>query len=159
MSIFEEMGFPAIDSKDALLSEQVAYNIAMAYSLLAKKIAKEYQQFGLTPAKINVLMILRHIGKEDGLQQNDISAKLIVTGSNTTGLIDRLESEGLVERFKIKDRRVNKVRITKKGIDLVEKVWPLHLKRTEETVQALTKPEMLTLVGLITKLRKGMQSK
>lgn len=159
MSIFEEMGFPAIKSKDALLSEQVAYNIAMAYTLLAKKIAKEYKEFSLTPAKINVLMILRHIGKEEGLQQNDISAKLIVTGSNTTGLIDRLESEGLVERFKVKDRRVNKVRITKKGIDLVEKVWPLHLKRTEEAVGSLTKSEMLSLVELLTKLRKGLQTK
>jgi len=158
MSIFEEMGFPAIKSKDSLLSEQVAYNIAMAYSLLTKRIAKEYKPFGLTPAKINVLMVLRHIGKEEGLQQNEISAKLIVTGSNITGLIDRLEKEGLVERLKVKDRRVNKVKITKKGIDLVEKVWPLHLKRAEETVQALTKSEMLTLVELVTKLRKGMQS-
>ena len=158
MSIFEEMGFPAIESKDALLSEQVVYNIAMAYNMFAKIIVKEYKEFNLTPAKINVLMVLRHIGKEEGLQQNDISGKLIVSGSNITGLIDRLEKEGLVERLKVQDRRVNKVRITKKGIALVEKVWPLHLKEAEETTKALSKSEMLNLVELVTKLRKGMRA-
>ena len=66
-------------------------------------------------------MVIKHIGKEKGMKQVDISKNLILTPSNITKLIDKLEKEKLVTRSAPSgDRRVNIVTITEKGSRLVD---------------------------------------
>jgi DNA-binding MarR family transcriptional regulator len=53
------------------------------------------------------------------LSSADLSRKLYVTPSNITGVIDRLERKGLVERIrKVGDRRVALITLTEKGEEL-----------------------------------------
>ena len=84
-----------------------------AVSLDAFKMSKEY---GLTGPQSSVL---RTLVKEGQLSSASLSRRLYVTPSNITGIIDRLEKKGLVERTKKEgDRRVALITLTKSGSEL-----------------------------------------
>lgn len=52
-----------------------------------------------------------------GLRMSDLSTKLKVSNGNVTGIVDRLVSDGLVERLAVDgDRRALRVRLTNAGI-------------------------------------------
>jgi DNA-binding MarR family transcriptional regulator len=51
-----------------------------------------------------------------GMKMNELSAHLMVTGGNVTGIVDLLEEDGLVERAaEPADRRAYRVRLTRAG--------------------------------------------
>jgi len=71
------------------------------------------KQSGLTGPQVEALRIL---SKDGPLSSAGLSRKLFVTPSNVTGIIDRLEKKGLVERVRgVKDRRVSQLELTLKG--------------------------------------------
>ncbi|GBC59188.1 MarR family transcriptional regulator [Desulfonema ishimotonii] len=77
---------------------------------------KMSRRFGLTGPQGNVLRTLIQHGP---LSSAELSRKLFVTPSNMTGIIDRLENKGLIERVRKQgDRRVILIRLTEKGMQL-----------------------------------------
>lgn len=122
MNIFKEMG---IREGSDRLNEEVLYNVARVYSIVDKEISDLLAKYDLSPAKFNILMMVKHVGKENGIQQNELSKLLLVTTSNITRMIDKLEKSKYVDRIPRKgDRRVNLLKITKKGSDLLDRIWP-----------------------------------
>ena len=99
---------------------------------------------------MNALLIIKHVGKEKGLSQSELSKKMIVTAGNITRLIDRLQNEKLVERSPLKgDRRVNLLRITSKGSDLLDKAWPVYKRKVDQIVSLIPNLDIVsTTVGL-----------
>jgi DNA-binding MarR family transcriptional regulator len=67
--------------------------------------------------------LLGYLAKEDYLTMTDISKKMGHSTAAATGLVDRLEKLGYVQRLHASDdRRKVMVQITRKGIELVEKM-------------------------------------
>ena len=154
MSIYREMGFkPAKEN----LSEAALYSIVRTFTLLNRHFQRHYSQFNLTPAKLNVLMVVRHLGGETGLPQREIATRLIISGSDVTGLIDRLEKEGLLTRSAGQDRRVKLVKITQKGSSLLDRLWPTHIKQIERAMRPLTKQKQQRLIEFLTQIRIPLQ--
>ncbi len=146
MSIFSELGIR--DGKDRL-REELLYNLALSYVLIEKEIEKVLDSFGLSAVKMNALLMIKHVGKEKGLSQVDISQRMIVTAGNITRLIDRLEKEGWVERVAdTEDRRVNLIKITRKGSDLLVKAWPVYKRKVNEIVSLPDADVRRTVAGL-----------
>lgn len=132
--------------------EAAIYGLACIYLQIDKEISDYLRYFNLTPAKFNALMVIKHQGKEKGLSQVEIGKSLIVTASNITRLIDKLEKEGFIERLSRKgDRRVNLVRISKKGSDLLDKVWPGYHNKIMELATLINKEELTRISGLLLK--------
>lgn len=78
--------------------------------------AKMSKQFGLTGPQSAVLRILV---KKGPISSAELSRKLYVTPANITGIIDRLEKKGLVERTrKDGDRRIALITLTESGTNL-----------------------------------------
>ncbi len=74
-----------------------------------------------------------------------------------TGLLDGLEADGLVDRSHRKDdRRSLDIRLTKKGLQLLEKILPDHYARIAELMTPLTKAEKKQLTLLLGKMREGV---
>ena len=83
-------------------------------------------------------MIIKHIGGYDGIQQNEISKRLLVTASNITKLLDKLEKDGLITRSTKKDdRRVKLIRITDSGSKILDKIWPKYLKTNKSIMSKI----------------------
>ena len=67
--------------------------------------------------------LLGYLAKEDYLTMTHISQKMGHSTAAATGLVDRLEKLGYVQRLHASDdRRKVMVQITRKGIDLVDKM-------------------------------------
>lgn len=156
MSIYQELGFTP---KQERLSEAALYNLARTFTLLTRHFQRHYATFGLTPAQVNVLTLVHHLGGPEGLSQRDIAKRLIVSGSNVTGLIDRMENEGLLtRRALVGDRRVKLIKITPKGSSLLERLWPSHMEHAERVMAPLSKKRLEQLIELLTKIRGPLQS-
>lgn len=67
--------------------------------------------------------LLTYLSSEEYLTMSDIAKKMGHSTAAATGLVDRLEKLGYVERVHAaEDRRKIMVRITSKGVDLVSKM-------------------------------------
>lgn len=71
-------------------------------------------EFGSTLPRFDVMAALDRAG--DGLRMSELSGVLKVSNGNVTGIIDRLVTDGLVERLAVEgDRRAMTVRLTRLG--------------------------------------------
>ncbi|NOX34389.1 MAG: MarR family transcriptional regulator [Deltaproteobacteria bacterium] len=69
----------------------------------------------IRPAYLGVLLSLWN---EDGLKANEVGRRAGLEPSTMTGLLDRMERDGLVERKPDpNDRRANRIHLTKKGVN------------------------------------------
>lgn len=139
-----------IDVGKGKYHEEIIYSLAMIYNVMNNELASYFNQFDLTLGKFNILMIVKHRGKEEGIPQVEISKQLILTPSNMTKLIDKLEKDGLVTREALEgDRRVNITKITKKGSALLDQVWDGYNNKLVELTQSLEKDKQKLLSELL----------
>ena len=83
-----------------------------------------------------------------------------MTGGNVTYVMDRLEDQGLVYRFRRPDdRRVIQARLTPEGRDLVAEVFPGHASFVEHLSRHLTEDEQRTMSDMLKRLGTGIQDK
>lgn len=107
--------------------------------------SKMSRQFGLTGSQSMVLRSLLHNGP---LSSADLSRKLYVTPSNITGVIDRLEKKGLVERIRKKgDRRVALITLTEAGAEL-SKSLPDPIEKRFISELADLEPEYVQILAM-----------
>ena len=60
-----------------------------------------------------------------------------------TKLLDRLNKEGLIERHSQEgDRRVNLIKVTKKGSDILDKAWPGYVEIIKKVTGLISKQEL-----------------
>lgn len=89
-----------------------------------------FERWHLSPSQFNILNLV--VDAPEGLSQTELSRELLVHRSNVTGLVDRLESRGLVERRDLAgDRRAYRVVLTPAGRRLVQKILPRYYEAAE----------------------------
>lgn len=81
--------------------------------------------------------LLGYLAKEDFLTMTDISKKMGHSTAAATGLVDRLEKLGYVQRLHAaEDRRKVMVQITRKGLDLVTRLRDVIASNISEAMSA-----------------------
>ena len=125
----------------------------LRFSLLShKRLEGELEKAGLTPPQFYVLATIGYAG---GLPFGEIGAKMMVTVSNLTGIVDRLEEKKVVVRKRDEhDRRVVHVVLTDKGAKLYKSTIPLFEKSIAEIFSRLDKPKQKELSVLLRKLNQ-----
>jgi MarR family transcriptional regulator, 2-MHQ and catechol-resistance regulon repressor len=138
------------------LDVMLVYNLLRTHTYLGPCIDAGLREQQLTAAQLNVLLVLRTAG-DDGLLMGEVGERLVVTKSNVTGLIDRLERQGLVTRCEHQDRRATVVRLTDAARQLLDRALPGHARSLAELTGCLDLGEKKTLVRLLTKLRAELR--
>jgi DNA-binding MarR family transcriptional regulator len=125
----------------------------LRFSLLShKRLEGELEKAGLTPPQFYVLATIGYAG---GLPFGEIGAKMMVTVSNLTGIVDRLEEKKVVVRKRDEhDRRVVHVVLTDKGAKLYKSTIPLFEQSIAEIFSRLDKPKQKELSVLLRKLNQ-----
>ncbi len=137
--------------------EEAVYGIALLYTALFNDISNLLAKHALTPAKMNVLMIVKHHGKNVGISQGDIGKKLMVTASNMTRLLEKLAREGLITRGSLDtDKRVKVIRITPKGSKVLDEAWPGYTARIKELAGKLVLKDQKEISSLIQRWLGGL---
>lgn len=112
-------------------------------------------QADLTMSQFAVLEALLHLGP---MNQGEIGAKLLLSGSNITTVIDNLEKRDLVRRERrADDRRVVDVSLTSKGRHLISGLFPNHARRITNLFGALTPKQQDQLAALCRTLGLSIQ--
>jgi MarR family 2-MHQ and catechol resistance regulon transcriptional repressor len=129
-------------------------SLARCYATYAKAIAAKVQEYGLTTPQFGTLEALYHLGP---LSLGELADKLLVTGGNVTYVMDRLEDQGLVYRYRCPDdRRVVQAKLTNEGRALVADVFPAHVAYVEQLSSHLTTDQQDTMRSLLKKLGQGI---
>jgi len=130
--------------------EEIIYTTALLYNLVSSRIAGYLNKYDLSLGKLNILAILKNQAGKDGMPQVEISKYLIVTPSNMTKMLDKLEKATLVTRGAQEgDRRVNRVKITKRGVTLVDALWEGYEAELKDAVAVLSPTQQKQLAGLL----------
>jgi DNA-binding MarR family transcriptional regulator len=118
----------------------------------SRRLTKEQAaRYGLTGPQLTVVKMLDELGD---LSLSELSERIRAQNSTVTGIVDRMEREGLVDRKRSsEDRRVVHIRLTDKGQKLARNLSfePFAIFR-KAFQQALEPQELVQLLGLLDKL-------
>ncbi|MEU1982044.1 MarR family transcriptional regulator [Nocardia sp. NPDC019395] len=96
--------------------------------ILSRALKDFYAEHGLETWEFDVLTTLRRSGAPYELTPGALHESAMITSGTVTNRIDRMEAKGLVERVRNPhDRRSVRVRLTTHGIDVIDRVFQLHL--------------------------------
>ena len=119
---------------DARRLHQLLVEVARRRSL-RDPISATCARLDLSAPQIHLLLALVNDGP---LPMGDLARRVAVTEKTITGLVDRLERDGLVERARTSaDRRVVRVRLTARGARLARKLDQGILDRIAWLLEAL----------------------
>ena len=129
-------------------------NVMTAYTRVSAVLAREME--AETSISLERYAILLMLAQSDNasLRPSDLADQIGLSRSATTRLIDRIESDGLVERRACdSDRRGTFVLLTPQGQEVFKNAGRVHLRGIDEHVGShLTDDELAELAALLGKL-------
>jgi DNA-binding MarR family transcriptional regulator len=109
---------------------------------------------GISMTHLHILWVLEHHGE---LPMSRLAELLDVSLSNATGLIDRMEERGLVERVRVPDdRRVVIVRASSQGGQMRDEIEALKQDRMRSILSRLTRKQLDRVLGALGDLRVAL---
>ena len=118
---------------------------------LAREEAQVLRAEGMSAAHFDVLV---QTWQREGLTQQELSRRLLVTKGNVCYLVDKLEADELLERRR--EGKTNRLFLTTKGRAIIEHALPIHDSMIEAAFAALTAEERQTLQSLLRKMDKAL---
>jgi DNA-binding MarR family transcriptional regulator len=121
----------------AFLLAQVGADAAAAFDTAVREL-------GITPSEAG---LLRLVGRRPGISQRVVSQQMGIGPSRVVAVLDRLESDELVQRRRsIEDRRNHEITVTAKGQDLLARLRTVAERHEQAFVAALS-PDQIQLLG------------
>lgn len=122
-----------------------------------RRITKELaKRANLTGPQLTILKILETIGD---LSLSEVSDRIRAQNSTVTGIIDRMEREGLVQRVRSQeDRRVIRIHLTDKGAKLAESIPVEPMELLRGALAGLAPAETKEFLRIMTKIAKRIRT-
>ncbi len=131
------------------------YLISRATLAVTSHLKKGFANKGIGTIKPAYLGVLLSLWNEDGLKANELGKRAGLEPSTMTGLLDRMERDGLVKRKPDpNDRRAHRIHLTKEGVaaevsatkvvsDTLEKVFNTISGKDIETTKNVLRTVLL----------------
>ncbi len=139
------------------INNRLFFRFFQAANTLHTKGTNALVDFGVTTQQWSVLGALSRPQVKAGMSISELSQYLLVTRQNLTGLLSRLEREGVVQRVSdTEDRRSVRVQLTPKG----KKLWrslakPIH-GFYDQALQGFSMDERVAFIDCVSRLQKNM---
>jgi DNA-binding MarR family transcriptional regulator len=138
---------------------RVHVRLATCRNLMMREMRRSVERWNLTLPQFDMLAELARSGDE-GFTFVELSRLLLVTSGNLTGIVDRLEAEGLVARNPDQsDRRVIRIRLTPRGRQLTREILPKHAEDVHQVLSFMPRERLDLLSGLLGELREGLHQR
>lgn len=132
--------------------QKLAINILFTNQWLTANTTKILKPYGISPQQYNVLRILKGQSPK-AISVSNIMERMIDKMSNTSRLVEKLRQKELIERVTCeKDRRQVDVKVTKKGLALLEKV-SAEMNAFKNISDNLSEKDAQTINKLLDKMR------
>lgn len=114
-------------------------------------------QFGLTGPQLTVIKLLETF---ENLSLSSLSERIRAQNSTVTGIIDRMEREGLVRRERsTTDRRVVHIRLSDKGQKLARQIQVEPMEIFRGALISLSPGDLKDLLRIMNKLQRHVRAK
>ncbi|GGK72209.1 MarR family winged helix-turn-helix transcriptional regulator [Amphritea balenae] len=143
-----------------LLPMEVVARLGTATRLISRDYLNPFfKNHGLQQGEFDVLATLRRSGSPYELVPTQLFEALMISSGGMTNRLDRLEKAGSIARKpNPEDRRGTLVALTEEGLELINRIFPLHVENEAKALTTLSKKEQQTLQGLLEKLLDGLDA-
>jgi DNA-binding MarR family transcriptional regulator len=112
-------------------------------------------RMGISMAQVHIMYTLQRGGE---MPMSRLADVLQVSLSNATGLIDRIEERGFVERTRVpEDRRVVMIRVTDAGRRMLEEVDAISSDLLRSVFGRIGRSQVAAVGRAIAELRRGLE--
>jgi DNA-binding MarR family transcriptional regulator len=112
-------------------------------------------RLGISMAQLHILYTLQRNGE---MPMSRLADVLNVSVSNATGLIDRIEERGFVERTRVpEDRRIVMIRVTDAGRRMLEEVDAISTDLLRSVFGRIGRSQLAGVGRAIAELRRGLE--
>ncbi len=125
--------------------------------MVMEAVEGELKSVGLPPLAWYDVLLELHREDQKSLRLQDLGERILLAKNNVTRLVDRLEREKLVVRKKCpNDGRGIVAHITKKGEELLHRMWPVYRKAVKTHFsEKLTDCDIDALLAIGDRLREN----
>lgn len=121
--------------------------LSRAQRAIFERLESSLDGHGLTHTEFAILEALYHKGP---LLLGEVQRKILVSSGGITFLVDKLAERGLVERkLCASDRRARYAALTRKGEQLMDKVFPEHAECIRQAMHGLSRAEQKEATALL----------
>jgi MarR family transcriptional regulator, organic hydroperoxide resistance regulator len=146
----ERWSLPVLNEDPRGWEAKVGTTLLRFHNRLERRMTEALGGLGLTLPQFDVLATLWH---GEGITQQELAERLLVTKGNVVGLIDRVSAAGWVERRPDpEDRRANRLYLTDAGRKLVAEAWPSQIALGQKVFGTLNEAELRLLHELLSRL-------
>ena len=128
--------------------------LARFYHKADRRLLDSLRCYDLSLAQFDVLA---QLGAAEGITQQELANKLLVTKGNVTQLLDRMTSGGLLLRRQ--DGRANRLYLTEAGHALFNLAVPRQEDEIARILLPLTKAEQVQLSALLRKMDRALDAR
>jgi DNA-binding MarR family transcriptional regulator len=133
----------------------VAFLLAQVGAHAAKQFAERLSALKLSPPHAG---ILRRLSNAPAISQRELASSLGMHASRLVGVMDEMESLGLVVREdNPEDRRIYSLRITSHGREALAEISKVAMKHNDAICAALTEEERTVLAQLLQRIADQQQ--
>ena len=126
-------------------------SLVRAEASVRRRLSADLEREGLSGSGFSVLMVLSTAGGE--LELRELRTRLRTSKANATEVVTTLETRGMVQRFRLPhDRRAASVRLTTRGREVIDRLYPEHTQRVRDTFAVLDEAEKRSLAEICRKL-------
>ena len=111
--------------------------------------------FGLHTSHHRALMYLSRKGSL--LSQKELAQHLEITPAAVTGILQKLELDGYIERNLGEDNRYNEIKITEEGKNIVDKTRVIFCEIDKSVFESFTEDEMNLLLSFLERISDNME--
>jgi DNA-binding MarR family transcriptional regulator len=151
-ALISSKSLPLFESADELRL-RTWVQLARTFYRISRLIVSALAEHRITLPQFDVLATLRF---SEGVTQQELAHRLLVTKGNVCGVLDRLEALKWVERRQDpKDARANRLYLTTAGRKKIDSVLPEHDALVIQTFRTLSSSDVKTLRRLLQELERA----
>jgi MarR family transcriptional regulator, organic hydroperoxide resistance regulator len=125
-------------------------SLVRVHGRMTDAMARVVKEHGVTLPHFDVLLTLRH---GEGISQQDLSERMLMTKGNVCVMAQKLELAGLIERRSDPtDQRFHRLYLTDAGRRVLAKVFPEHKTFVARMLSTLSLAEQRTLHELLNRV-------
>jgi len=141
-------------------TEAVFHALLRTWGLLRQVQEPYFARFGISSSQWGILRVLQRaaLKGEAGLSLKEVGQRLLIQPPSVTGVVDRLERQGLVRRsLSQTDLRVRQLALTAQGRKLVTKVLVGHAERVASLFGGLEAREQETMLRFLKQMQTHLE--
>jgi DNA-binding MarR family transcriptional regulator len=138
------------------LTDRIIADIRVTMSAMKCAMSERLVRLGISMAQLHIMYTLQRNGV---MTMSRLADVLGVSLSNATGLVDRMEERGYVERTRVpEDRRIVLVRVTPAGTGLIQTSDAMSDELMRGVLARLDRAELPAIAHAVAEVREALEA-